>query len=174
MFTINGYKKIGICLITISLIALGSFKVYNYIDFKRHEFIIDNIFKEGYVNEFDYIGYIEIDELGIKREIVRGITDDNLNKNVVALNNNAESLSDDDIVLAGHSTTNVFGKLHQIKKDTTIKIISFYETIEYTVVDTKIVNKDDIDSLKGDLCLITCMNNPNKRLIVYANKKVSI
>lgn len=174
MFTIKVYKKIGICLITISLIGLFSFKIYNYIDFKKHELIIDNIFKDGYVNEFDYIGYIEIDDLGIKREIIRGITDDNLNKNVVALNNNVESLSDDNIVLAGHSIENVFGKLHQIKKDTTIKIISFYETIEYIVVDTKIVNKDDIYSLKGNLCLITCTSNPNERLIVYAKKKVSI
>ena len=171
MHIIKVHKKIGITLVIISLISYGCLKLYKYLDYQKHSIIIDNIFKEGKVNEYDYIGYIEIDTLNIKREIVYGINDNNLNKNIIAANKKTISLDDHNIVLAGHSIENVFGKLHYINIGDEIKITSFYETIFYIVNDIKIVNKEDLDSLYGDLCLITCMNDPNKRLIIYAEKK---
>lgn len=171
MFIINIYKKIGIVFIVFSLASLSGLRLYQYLDYKKHSIIIDNIFKEGQVNEFDYIGYIEIPSLNIKREIIYGINDKNLNKNIVTTNKKIILADDDNIILAGHSIENVFGKLHYINVGDEIKITSFYETIFYVVKDIKEVNKEDVNELNGNLCLITCMNDSNKRLIVYAEKK---
>ena len=63
----------------ILLIILICLNMYEVIDKRIHNYVIDNIYLNDNVsNKVDYLGYIEIERLGIKREIVTGINNHNL------------------------------------------------------------------------------------------------
>ena len=114
-----------------------------------HQKELEAIFVKGEPNKTNYIGYIEIDSINIKRGIVKGINDEILNNNDVGM------IRDNNIILAGHAVDNVFGKLNNI--------VSFDKI--------KIVDKDNVDYLDEDLVLITCTND-DKRLLVLAKKDI--
>lgn len=156
-------KYINIVLIILILFLIG-YKTYNIIEEKNHLNKIENIIYNGETNETNYIGYIEIKRLNIKRGIVNGINDYVLNLNDIGYENNGN------IILAGHSIENVFGHLHKIKLGDVIYLYLYNKKIEYVVNNIKIVNKKDVSSLNNELNLITCMYNPDYRLIVGAKK----
>ena len=75
--------KISLYLLVYIFIVL-----YENIDYKTHSYMIDNVYKKDISKyKIDYIGYIEIDKLNIKREIKLGINDYNLLTHV-AMNDN--------------------------------------------------------------------------------------
>ena len=119
-----------------------------------------------------YLGYIEIEKLGIKKLISYGTTDDVLNKNVVGLHK-ASILLDDpygNIILAGHNNKYVFANLLKIKINDEIKITSYIKTYTFKVFKIDIVELDNYDYFKSYddskiLTLITCYSK-NKRFIV--------
>ena len=70
-------------LIILAVIGLIMIDLYEKVDYKVHTVIIDDVLKNANeYNKIDYIGYIEIEHLGIKREIKMGINDNNLKKYV--------------------------------------------------------------------------------------------
>lgn len=140
------------------------------MDHKNHEYIINNIFYNGKeYNEIKYIGYIEIERLNIKREIVKGINEKNLLSHV-ALNNNCEDLNCNNIILAGHAIKNIFGNLKYIKIGDIINIVSYDDKYVYEVIDISIADKDEKNAIdNSDLILITCKDFFN-RIIVKAKK----
>lgn len=158
-------------LIIISILGLLIINIYEKIDYQVHTIVIDNIFKNGVeYNKKNYIGYIEIDHLNIKREIVLGINDENL-KNYVCLNENAKSLNEDNLILAGHSIKNIFYNLHYIKLNDEIIITTFNFIYHYIVTSIDIVDYRNVAILdNSNLILITCMNDNTKRLIVKAKR----
>ena len=152
-----------------SIIILILFEVFQIIDYKVHNYIIDNIYLNSDVtNKVNYIGYIEIERLNIKREIVLGINNYNLLQHV-ALSKESKNLDNDTIVLAGHAIKNIFGNLKNIKENDIIKIKSINKTYYYKVIDIKIIFKDKRISYDSNLTLITCFDY-NKRLIVSAKR----
>lgn len=154
-------------MLVISILLLISLKSYEEVEFEISKRNIDMVFK-GMVPRSNYIGYIEIDRLSIKKEIVLGINQDNLDKNHVVLSN---SLDSDHIVLAGHSIRSVFLNLHEAIIGDEIKIHTYYDMKRYQIYDIQIVDKTDIHSIDdGNLVLITCMDNNNKRLLIKAKR----
>ena len=157
--------KISLSLLIIFII----FQLYQIVDNKSHTYIIDNIYlNDNLSNKLDYIGYIEIDKLNIKREIVLGINDYNLLTHVT-LKKECQNLESDNIILAGHAIKNIFGNLKYIKIGDEIKIISDY-TKYYEVTNIDIVDKENINIIdNSNLILITCYDL-NKRIIVKAKR----
>lgn len=160
------YIKLSTSIIVICLLLLISIKITEKIEYSSHIKEIDNIILKGDSNKTKYIGYIEIKKINIKRGIVNGINDSILNNNDIGMINNKN------IILAGHSVSNVFGNLHDIKLNEIIKLYLYNELTEYIVKDIKIVDKNDLSLLNNELVLITCMLDPNKRLLVIAQKNI--
>ena len=78
------------------------------------------------------------------------------------------------VILSGHNT-GLFNKLDNLKINDEVTLETLYGLFTYKIINSKIVNKDDINSLNNDYDLImyTCYPNNNlygnKRLVVYAN-----
>lgn len=157
------FIKLSSLLIIICSLSLIGLKIYNHIEYKEHLKKINNLVYDNVSTK--YIGYVEVERLGVKRGIVNGINDDILNANDVGL-----EIRDKKIVLAGHSIENVFGKLHKIKMNDIVYLYLNNKKESYTVTSIKVVNKTSVESLNNQLNLITCMYNPNERLVIGAKK----
>lgn len=155
-------KLSNILIIICSLFLLG-LKIYNSVEYKEHLKKIDNLVYDDVSTK--YIGYIEVERLGVKRGIVKGINDDILNANDVGF-----EIKNNNIILAGHSIENVFGKLHNIRLDDTIYLYLNKKKETYKVTSIKVVNKANVEVLNNPLNLVTCMYNPNERLVIGAKK----
>ena len=155
---------------SLLIFILLSIEFYQIIDYKVHDYIIDNIYlNDNISNKVDYIGYVEIERLGIKREIVLGINNYNLLTHVT-LDESSKNLDSDNIILAGHAIKNIFGNLKNIELNDIIKIKSIDKNNYYKVTSIKIVDKYDKSVIDdSNLILITCVNF-KKRLIVKAKR----
>lgn len=157
-------KKLGISLIIISILSFLIFKIYLLCEYDSHSKIIDRIFIKGEKLETNYIGYVEIKSVNIKRGIVNGIN------NVILNNNDIGIIRDNNIILAGHGVENVFGRLNKINVFDEVKIRLYDKDYYFTIHKKIIVSKDNLDYLNEDLVLITCTND-DKRLLVLGTKK---
>lgn len=157
-------KKLGISLIIISILSFLIFKIYLLCEYNSHSKTIDRIFIKGEKLETNYIGYVEIKSVNIKRGIVNGINDDILNNNDVGI------IRDNNIILAGHGVENVFGRLNKINIYDEVKIHLYDKDYYFIIYKKIIVSKDNLDYLNEDLVLITCTND-DKRLLVLGTKK---
>lgn len=156
-------KKLGISLFSASCLLLLGLKLYLDLENKNHFKIVKKNLFRGTYNTTKYIGYIEIEELSIKRGIVQGINDYILNDNDIG------SIIDDSIILAGHAVSNVFGNLKYVETGQFIYIYLYNELYRYRVVKKVISDKTDLTYLNDELVLITCTND-DKRLLVLAKK----
>ena len=156
-------KKLGVSLIIISIFFLILLKLDNYFEKNTHSQIIERIFIKGEKLETNYIGYIEINSVNIKRGIINGINDEILNNNDIGM------IRDNNIILAGHAVENVFGNLKNISVFDEVKIHLYDKDYYFMVYDKIVVSKNNLDYLNADLVLITCTND-NKRLLVLGNK----
>ncbi len=123
----------------------------------------------------NYLGYIELSNYGIKRLITTGTDKKTLDKNLVGMLSSSANLDDEvgNVILAGHSTSNVFQKLHYMKIGDQIKIVTHKNTYFYRIIEKHTINDTDMSYFhkvedKKILTLITCKNNGNQRLIVIA------
>lgn len=137
--------------------------------------IVDNTPKKEFVLTDSYLGYIEFPNYGIKRLITTGTTKKVLDKNLVGTLSVSANLDDEygNVILAGHSTSNVFQKLHYMKIGDQIKIVTHQNTYNFVIVSKNTIRDDDMSYFmsvydKKQLTLITCKNNGKQRLIVVA------
>lgn len=158
-------KIIGVSLIVISILSFISIKTFTYYESYNHSKTIDSIFINGKPNNTNYIGYINIDRVNIKRGIVNGVSKQILDNNDVGM------ISNNNIILAGHAVDNVFAKLFNVKINDTIDIYLYDILYKYKVYKKVIVEKDNFEHLNNDLVLITCTND-DKRLLVIAKKDI--
>lgn len=87
-------------IIIVAILSLSTIFIYEKIDYQNHTVDIENIFVNDISkNEHDYIGYVEIERLHIKREIVMGITDKNL-LNHVAMSSRSKNLDEKQIIFS--------------------------------------------------------------------------
>lgn len=169
-------RHIGLVLIILSILFTIIIKINFYLDRINHYNVIDNIFiNKNSFNDY-YLGYIYIERVNIKRLIVKGINEKNLDDKYVAMDSSSISLdSKKNIILAGHSIDNVFKNLHNLKINDEIKIITKNKEQIYSVSEILIVNDNDTKYMDQTdiniLTLITCMNDSKKRLIIKALPK---
>lgn len=192
---ING---IGLLLILGSALLSFSFIYNKYRDKQETEKIIDEVFENKNTPTLEvevietpttteapkkqeiqltssYLGYIEFSDYGIKRLITNKTDKTTLDKGLVGLMNISANLDDENgnIIMAGHSTSNVFQKLHYMKIGAQIKITTHQKTYYYQITEKHTINDNDYSYFKNVkdkklLTLITCKNNSKQRLIVIA------
>lgn len=154
-------KKVSILLILIGIIYFFQYNLNIKIDYYKHIKIIDNYNR---LNKYSNIlGYIEFKN--VKREIIIGITKENLNKEVVTSN---KDLDEENIILAGHNISNVFRQLYDLKLGDKVFVVSKIKE-DYVVEKITIVQKN-YKLNKSDLTLITCTNDNQNRLVIYLKK----
>ena len=189
---------LGLILILVSIL-ITCFEVYKkYQSNKETEKIIETIFqeevptpevvedvsdpvevetlkKEEIILTNKYLGYIEFSNYGVKRLINTGTDKATLDKGLVGTLNVSTGIDDEvgNLIIAGHSVSNTFQKLHYMKIGEEIKIVSHKNTYIYKITEKHTINDDDMSYFKKIdnkkiLTLITCKNNGNQRLIVIA------
>lgn len=189
---------LGLILILVSIL-ISCFEIYKkYQSNKETEQIIETIFeeevptpevveevsdpvpeetpkKQDIVLTNKYLGYIEFTGYGIKRLITTGTDKATLDKGLVGTLSVSSGIDDEvgNLIIAGHSVSNTFQKLHYMKIGEEIKIVSHKDTYIYKIIDKHTINDDDMSYFKKIdnkkiLTLITCKNNGNQRLIVIA------
>ncbi len=188
---------LGLVLILISILiySYNNYKIYKIE--KETEQVIETIFHEEIptpevevVTEEtipetpkkteikltnNYLGYIELSNYGIKRLITTGTDKSTLDKGLVGTLSVSAGIDDEfgNLILAGHSVSNTFQKLHYMNIGEEIKIASHKSTYTYKITEKHTINDNDMSFFykvedKKILTLITCKNNGNQRLIVIA------
>lgn len=185
---------IGLLLIIVAILSTYFFIHNNQIDKQDTETIINDLFPDTPVIEIEeqeetpiieetpkqefslsenYLGYIELSNYGIKRLITSGTSKKVLDQNLVGTLSVSANLDDEvgNVILAGHSTSNVFQKLHYMRVGDQIKIVTHQNTYYYTIVSKNTINDNDMSYFKKindkkQLTLVTCKNNSKQRLIV--------
>lgn len=190
-------RVIGLTLICGSILFSFYFVYNKYKDRQQTNKIIDQVFIDKEIvpttevdtietseikssndtNNFSnkYLGYIELSNYGIKRLITSGTSKDILDKGFVGMLSTSALLDDEvgNIILAGHNISNVFQKLHSMKIEDEIKIVSYNNTYIYEIKEKHTISDDDFSYFKKEnnkkmLTLVTCKNNNYQRLIVVA------
>lgn len=122
-----------------------------------------------------YLGYIELINYGVKRLITTGTDKATLDKGLVGTLSVSAGIDDEvgNIILAGHSVSNNFQKLHYMKIGDQIKIVSHTKTYIYQITEKHTIQDTDMSFFhkvvdRKILTLITCKNNGKQRLIVIA------
>lgn len=122
-----------------------------------------------------YLGYIELINYGVKRLITTGTDKATLDKGLVGTLSVSAGIDDEvgNLILAGHSVSNNFQKLHYMKIGDQIKIVSHTKTYLYQITEKHTIQDDDMSFFgkvkdRKRLTLITCKNNGKQRLIVIA------
>lgn len=189
---------IGLLLILGSALFSFHYIYYKYHDKQKTEKIIEELFIDEEViptpeveitetsqveisnnNEIhltnNYLGYIEFSNYGIKRLITTGTDKKTLDKGLVGTLSTSANLDDEfgNVILAGHSTSNIFQKLHYMKIGDQIKIVTHKKTYLYKITEKHTINDTDMSYFhkienKKILTLVTCKNNGYQRLIVIA------
>lgn len=141
----------------------------------QEDILVETPKEEEIILTNKYLGYIELINYGVKRLIVSGTDRDILDKGYVGILETSSSIDDEvgNLILAGHSVNNTFGKLHYMKIGEQIKIVSHKNTYIYEIIEKHTINDDDMSFFykvenKKILTLITCKNNDKQRLIVVA------
>ena len=131
--------------------------------------------KQDIVLTNKYLGYIEFSNYGVKRLITTGTDKATLDKGLVGTLSVSAGIDDEvgNLIIAGHSVSNTFQKLHYMKIGEEIKIVSHKDTYIYKITEKYTINDNDMSYFKKIddkkiLTLITCKNNGNQRLIVIA------
>ena len=182
-------KWIGYLLLIISLFYYFISYYHNYKDQKKTNEIISELFPSiPMVNDQStsltpitnkennsYLGYLELEDYGIKRLITDNTKSDTLDKGLVGLLKTSASLDakEGNVIIAGHSISNVFQNLHNVKINDKIKIVTKENTYYYEIKEKKIISKNDIsvfNQVRDEkiLTLVTCENDNSLRLIVVA------
>ena len=192
----NFIKVIGLGLILISTLLTFKYIYEHYKDVQKTEEIIEEFFpdvvpspieeekieeipkveeKKEFVLTNNYLGYIEFSNYGIKRLIVNGTDKKVLDKSLVGVYNTSANLDDEfgNVILAGHNNNNVFAKLHYMKVNDPIKIVTHNNTYDYVVKEKHSIKDNDYSYFKQVkdkkiLTLVTCQNNNKERHIVVA------
>lgn len=170
-------KILGFLLIFIALIGMIFIKISRKLKLTEEQKVITNLIEDN--NSFnsvnsDIIGYLEIENLNIKKLIKRGTSAEILDQNIIGmLENSIIGTDNNDIVLAGHNINEVFRYLHQIKVNDIVKITTNDSCYRYKVKKIMTVDETDVKYLlnkhQNRLTLITCTNISNKRLLVVCD-----
>lgn len=189
---------LGLILILVSILITCFESYKKYQSNKETEHIIETIFqeevptpevveevsdpvpeetpkKQDIVLTNKYLGYIEFSNYGVKRLITTGTDKATLDKGLVGTLSVSARIDDKvgNLIIAGHSVSNTFQKLHYMKIGEEIKIVSHKDTYIYKITEKHTINDNDMSYFKKIddkkiLTLITCKNNGNQRLIVIA------
>ncbi|MFV0250151.1 MAG: sortase [Bacilli bacterium] len=132
-------------------------------------FIICNFVRFDF--SYNNLGYIKIKRLGIYCNIVEGLNQSIIDKQVVGYYRQCDNCK---TILAGHSIKTVFLNLHNVVINDEIEIFIEVKSI-YKVIDIKVVEATNTFYINqynfNGVILVTCMKDNSKRLLIFCEKK---
>lgn len=128
------------------------------------------------IENYDVLGVLKIDKLGLKKNILDETTDESLNLSVTKFYGpNPNEVGN--FCITGHNYKNLFGYLDNLDEGDTFEVKDKSDkTITYKIYDKYIVNTDELDCLsqetngKREVTLITCTPGGITRLIIKAKE----
>ena len=170
----------GLLIIIGSLILITYSKYVDNKALASFEEKIENNEVLTEINPGDEIGIIEIESVNLKNVIVESTANAYLKYHVCHFEESAMPGEYGNFALAGHSSTyyynQVFNEVHKVKVGDKIKITTVNDEFIYTIIDTKVVESDEIEVLnqdmsKKEITLVTCTNGGKQRFIVKGEIK---
>lgn len=132
--------------------------------------------------EENIVGYVKISKMNVELPIYLGASKENMRLGAVHLSQTSYPIggNNSNTVIAAHrgmSTTAMFRDIELLKTGDTIQLTNFWETLTYEVVETKIINPNDVHEIliqanRDLVTLITC--HPRRanyqRYVVYCQR----
>lgn len=129
------------------------------------------------------IGVLEIPDINVSLPIYLGATRENLAKGVAVLGQTSMPIggTDTNCVIAGHRGyrgADFLLDLPQLQAGATVRIVNLWETLEYTVTDTRVIAPDGVDNIliqdnRDMLTLLTChpyASGGKQRWVVFCER----
>ncbi len=171
-----GYVKNLLLVVIILAVIVGVvFGIYTMVHKMKETKIESTSAKEEEVDlaEYDVLGKIVIEKIGMEQPILETVEEKALEKGVIKLYGN-DLNEEGNFCIAGHNYDNIFKKLDEMDMGDEIKIIDAEENSTiYKITEMVSVEPTDLNLLrkeegKTQITLITCENYSTKRLIVKA------
>lgn len=164
-------KYIGI-IILISVMSYAFLFHQNETKKEQKKKVEIKLYEQNKIKNSDILGMIELVRTNKKSMIKKGNIEEIIAQNQVVSLNQTLDISNT-IYLAGHSVPSVFNDLHQSQIGDSIILTIKNKKYHYLIQDKKKVHTNDfspfIDTNQNDhLVLITCTNNSQIRLLVFA------
>ena len=165
-------KILGFSLIFINLFALILIDINDKQKLLEEINLINQL--EYKDMEFDYLGYIEIPKINLKKIIKQGTNQEILNEGYVGLLT-GKTINNSNIVLAGHNIESVFKNIKKLTLNDTIYVYFENKKYEYQVIKILTIEIDELnylnDTEEKKLTLITCTDKNKRRFIVISELK---
>lgn len=169
-------------------------KVYNETIFQEGQ---ENLFNQSayeapsflmsdYGLESETFGVISIPKLELEMPLFLGASKANMAKGAAIMGETSLPIggSNTNCVIAGHRGWNgaaFFLYLNQLEKGDTVTITNLWETLTYVVMETRIINPDEVDAIRIQpdremLTLLTChppASGGKQRMLIFCERVIS-
>lgn len=162
-----------------SIIFLTGLGIISFYGMARIDRVRQQAQIEAYVNQgpesqekSPYFGYIRFPQYQVERLIRYGDPNQVVDASYIGIFGSVpKDLQVESLLLVGHSRTNLFSVLHHLQLRNEVELYHQATLYHYEVVKRKIIRADDSSFLKEItdpmLVLITCLNDNQKRLILF-------
>lgn len=157
-------------------------KQKNLINAEAYEQVDFSLIERGFDNEM--VAYISIPVMKIDLPVLTGGTKANMKIGAARLSQTSLPIGGNhtNTVIAAHrapSTSDMFTHIDLLKLGDRVFVTSLFETLEYRVTETKIINPQDIEAVliqenRDMITLVTChpRGSNTQRYLVFAERAV--
>ncbi len=174
-FDFDYVKNLMLIVVILAVIIGVIFGVYTLVHkMKETKAEPTSAEEEVIQNEYEVLGKIVIDKIGVEQPILETVEEEALEKGVIKLYGEDDLNQEGNFCIAGHNYENIFKKLDEMEIGDEIKIIDTDQnSTQYKITEISSVEPTDLNLLrkeegKTQITLITCENYSAKRLIVKA------
>lgn len=165
-------EKLG--WMTLFLMVFSLLLGYGFlkIDQKKEQILMMEYEEEPEQYRTEYFGYLSFPNYQQYRFIMYGSPEQAVKQFKIGIfGEEPKNVPSDPLILVGHSRKNQFEILHKLKIGDVVELTKEKNRYQYHVVRKEVIEESDITFMKKVhnhmLVLITCMNDNEKRLVVY-------
>lgn len=166
------FEKLGwmiLFLMTFSfLLGYGVLKM----DQKKEQILMMEYEEEPEQYRNEYFGYLSFPNYHQYLFIMYGSPEQAVSQFKIGIfGEHPKNVPCDPFILVGHSRKNQFEILHKLKIGDTVELVKEKNQYQYHVIGKEVIEESNLSFMKKlrnhMLILITCMNDNEKRLVVY-------
>lgn len=159
----------------------GQENLFNQSAYEAPSFLLSD-----YSLESEVFGVISIPKLELEMPLFLGASKTNMAKGAAIMGETSLPIggSNTNSVIAGHRGWNgaaYFLYLNQLEKGDTVTVTNLWETLTYVVVETRIINPDEVDAIRIQpdremLTLLTChppASGGKQRMLIFCERVIS-